>query len=149
MASRRWSSGRNVIVYASTPGFDAFASTVTMLESRPALRKLETGTSARRCAATDSSMSWRTSACGPAAATAEVQQLDAEGAAGHDQPAGPLVEQGEGEHPAEPLEACRPPRTPRLEHDLGVGRGRERRAGGDELVAQLPVVVELAVVDEA
>ena len=41
-----------------------------MLESRPPDRKLETGTSAIRCAATDSSITARRSAGSPAAASA-------------------------------------------------------------------------------
>ena len=48
IASSRWSSGRNVMVYASIRGLARFARTVTMLESRPPERKLDTGTSATR-----------------------------------------------------------------------------------------------------
>ena len=58
------------MVYASIPGLSRWASTVTMLESRPPLRKLDTGTSETRWAATDSSITARKSAGGPAAASA-------------------------------------------------------------------------------
>ena len=75
MASSRWSSGRKVIVYASIPGSAWLASTVTMLESRPPDRKLDTGTSATMWAVTDSSMTWRRSACGPAAASAATSAI--------------------------------------------------------------------------
>ncbi len=47
-----------------------------MLESSPPLKKVETGTSATRWAATDSSMTSRRSAGGPAAASAATSAID-------------------------------------------------------------------------
>ena len=51
-------------------GFDRLARTVTMLESSPPLRKLETGASETRWWATESSMISSSSTGGPAAASA-------------------------------------------------------------------------------
>ena len=60
---------------ASMPGPSRWARTVTMLESRPPDRKLDTGTSDTRWAATDSSMTGPRSAGGPAAASAATSAM--------------------------------------------------------------------------
>ena len=57
------------------PGLSRWASTVMMLESRPPDRKLDTGTSATRWAATDSSITAPRSAGGPAAASAATSAI--------------------------------------------------------------------------
>ena len=55
---------------------------------------------------------------------------------------------GQAEHAVEPVERLGPPLRERLEHDLGVGVGGERAAEGHELLAQVEVVVDLAVVGD-
>src|SRR6185503_1092912 len=62
--------------------------------------------------------------------------------------AGGGVSDGEREHAAEPRQRAWPPVPPRLEHDLGVRAGGEGGALLLQLGAELPVVVELAVVAE-
>ena len=54
----------------------------------------------------------------------------------------------QAEHPVEPVERVGAPLRERLEHDLGVGVGREGAAQGLELGAQVEVVVDLAVVGD-
>jgi len=84
----------------------------------------------------------------PVAPAADEEGLDPELVTGQEEMARALVEDGEGEHAPEPVEGGRPPPSPRLEHDLGVGAGPEAHPGGGQLGPQLPVVVELAVVDQ-
>ena len=76
------------------------------------------------------------------------QRLDAERIPAEDQPAGPLVEQGKGEHAAQAIEAGGAPLAPGLEQDLRVGGGPEPDAGGRQLPFQRLIVVDLAVVDD-
>ena len=82
------------------------------------------------------------------AALPVVQRLDAERVPGQDQLAGPLVEQREREHAAEPGQRVRAPGPPGLQHDLGVGPGDEPGTAGGQFGPQQLEVVQLAVVDE-
>jgi hypothetical protein len=83
----------------------------------------------------------------PAGAAAEVERLDAQPVAGHDDPAGLPLDHHEGEHPEEALDAGRAPAVVGLEHHLGVGGGEEPVAGLLQLGAQLLVVVDDPVED--
>src|SRR5674536_397038 len=79
-----------------------------------------------------------------------VERLDAEVIAVQDELAVALAKVGHGKRP-HAVEACGAPRAPLLvgvDDDFAVAPGAERVAGRDELVAQLAVVVDLAVVDE-
>ena len=82
----------------------------------------------------------------PAVPARDEQRLDAERVPAKDQPAGPLVQQREGEHAAQPVEAGRAPPAPGLEQDLGVGGGPEPDPGGRQLSPQRLIVVDLAIV---
>jgi hypothetical protein len=75
------------------------------------------------------------------------QRLDAKRVAGQEQLAGRGVGQREREHAAEALERLRAPQAPGLDHDLGVGVRPEADAAAGQLFLELPVVVQLAVVD--
>jgi len=70
MASRRWSSARKLIEYASMDGSSRAAIAVTRLESRPPLRNDATGTSDTRWARTDEATTSPRSTGGPEAASA-------------------------------------------------------------------------------
>ena len=58
------------------------------------------------------------------------------------------VVQGEGEHAAQAVEHCLAPLLEPVEHHFRIALGREGVACGDQLPAQFPVVVDLAVEDE-
>ncbi len=152
IASSFWSSGRKVIVYASTELESWWARTVTMLESSPPDRKLDTGTSATRCALTDSSITdfrsaagWR-AACGghvldppvlpdlgraprldagPGAGRELVHALDRAALLGH-----PVVQHGRDEGPG-------------LDAQLAADRGDDRlQLGGEDDAVAAPQVEE-------
>jgi hypothetical protein len=82
------------------------------------------------------------------AARHHVEGLDPQRVAGEQQARVPLVEEREGEHPAEPRQGVRPPAAQRLEDDLGVRLGDEPDAVALEDLPEFAVVVELAVVAE-
>ena len=77
-----------------------------------------------------------------------VQRLDAEVVAGQGEPLLLAVPDRQAEHPVEPVERLGAPLRERLEHHLGVGVGGELAPEGDELLAQVEVVVDLAVVGD-
>jgi hypothetical protein len=83
-----------------------------------------------------------------AADLGEVQRLDAEAVAGEDEPAGPPLDEGEGEHAQEAVDAAVAPLGVGLRDDLRVARGEEAVAEALELRAQLVVVVDAAVEDD-
>ena len=56
------------------------------------------------------------------------------------------IEEGEGEHPAEPGDHLVSPSSIAPQDDLGVALGAKRRRRGGELPAKLDVIVDLAVV---
>ena len=72
------------------------------------------------------------------------ERLDAEAVARAEEALLGLVPEREREHAAEPVERFRSPAVVRAEHDLHVRRRAE--LGEPELVAELDVVVDLAVV---
>ena len=76
----------------------------------------------------------------------DVERLDAEVVAGQGEPLLLAVPDGQAEHPVEPVERVGAPLRERLQHHLGVGVGGEGAAERDELLAQVEVVVDLAVV---
>ena len=65
-----------------------------------------------------------------ARASGEVERLDAEPVAGQHQPPGRVLDDREGEHAEEVVDAVRAPLRVRLEDDLGVGGGEEPVARG-------------------
>ena len=75
----------------------------------------------------------------------EVERLDAQPVPAEDQPAGVLLQQGEGEHPEEVVDAVHAPPVVGLGDDLGVGGGEEAVAVALQLRAELLVVVDAAV----
>ena len=77
-----------------------------------------------------------------------VQRLDPVTVAGKKQLAAFAVPDREREHPVEALDTGRTPRGVCGEHDLGVGVGDEAAALPSQLLAELAVVVELAVVGD-
>ena len=77
-----------------------------------------------------------------------VERLDAEGVPGAEKLARGGVVQGEGEHAAQAVEHCLAPLLEPVEHHFRIALGREGVACGDQLPAQFPVVVDLAVEDE-
>ena len=85
-----------------------------------------------------------------AAGLGEVEGLDAEvvPAEHDDRHGGTFVEDGEGPHAVEAREAPEAPGLVGGEDDLGVAGRGEAATGSLELAAQLPEVVDLAVVDE-
>ena len=76
-----------------------------------------------------------------------VQRLDPEPVAAQGEHAGVAVQDGEGEHPEEALDACRAPLVEGLEQHLGVGVGEEAVAVALQLLAELAEVVDQAVED--
>ena len=78
----------------------------------------------------------------------EVDRLDAEVVAGQGEPLLVAVPDRQPEHAVEAVERVVPPLRERLEHDLGVGVGREGAAERLQLGAQVEVVVDLAVVGD-
>src|SRR5205085_7356795 len=84
----------------------------------------------------------------PAAARAVVERLDPKAVARAEEPSPRAVPEREGPHAVEALDAALAPLAVGGEDDLGVGRAAEAVALGLELAAELPVVVDLAVVDE-
>ena len=77
-----------------------------------------------------------------------VERLDAEPVAGSEDRPGLPVEENEREHAVEPGEAVAAPLGVGVEHHLRVGAGGEGVPGGFELVPELAVVVDLAVVHD-
>jgi hypothetical protein len=65
----------------------------------------------------------------------DVERLDAQPVAGEHQPAGAVLDDGEGEHAEEVVDAVGAPLGVGLEHDLGVRRGEEAVAGPVEFGA--------------
>ena len=85
----------------------------------------------------------------PARHTREIERLDAEPVAGEHQPAAARVPQGDGEHAVEVGQEIEPAVLVEMDDDLGVGMiGGEAVAGALELLAQLDVIVDLAVEDD-
>jgi hypothetical protein len=78
----------------------------------------------------------------------EEQRFDAERVPRHEQLALPGVPDREGEHPAQPRDGLGAPVVVGRDDRLGVALGRELRAQLGELLAQLEVVVDLAVEDD-
>ena len=78
-----------------------------------------------------------------------VQRLDPQRITRQDQLSGRGIRQREREHAAEPAQGVGSPGPPGLEHDLGVASGGEPHTAIRQLGAQLFVIVELAVVNEA
>ena len=78
----------------------------------------------------------------------QVEGLHAEVVAREEDRACLPVEEGEGEHAVQPLDAGGTPLLVRLEDDLRVGRRPEGATAGPELVAKLHVVVDLTVEDD-
>ena len=76
-----------------------------------------------------------------------VQRLDPEPVAAQGEHAGVAVQDGEGEHPEEALDARRAPLVEGLEQHLGVGVGEEAVAVALQLLAELAEVVDQAVED--
>ena len=77
-----------------------------------------------------------------------VERLDAEGVPGAEKLARGGVVQGEGEHAAQTVEHPFAPLLEPVEHHFRIALGREGVARSDQLPAQFPVVVDLAVEDE-
>src|SRR5206468_11184857 len=77
-----------------------------------------------------------------------VEGLDAEAVARGEEAAARPVPEREGPHAVEALDAALAPLAVGGEDDLGVGRATEAVAVRLQLATQLPVVVDLAVVDE-
>ncbi len=85
-----------------------------------------------------------------AAVSGPVQRLDAERVACGEDEAGAVVVDDEGEHAAQAVDDVGPPVAVAGQDDLGVAEGREDLAVlADEFVAQLQVVVDLPVEDDA
>jgi hypothetical protein len=77
-----------------------------------------------------------------------VKRLDAEAVAREEQRLLALVPDGEREHAAQALHAGLAPGLPGVDDDLGVAAGAEHVPERRQLGHQLPVVVDLAVVDD-
>ena len=77
-----------------------------------------------------------------------VERLLARPVAGRHQRARAGVPQDQGEHAVEALDEAGAPLLVGVQGDLDVAAARERVPGRDQLGAQLPVVVDLAVADE-
>ena len=85
----------------------------------------------------------------PPGTRAQIERLDAEPVAGEHQPAAARVPQGDGEHAVEVGQEIEPAVLVEMDDDLGVGMiGGEAVAGALELLAQLDVIVDLAVEDD-
>lgn len=78
---------------------------------------------------------------------AVVERLDAEGVASGHQDAGFAVVEQEGEHPAQAVDERRAVGGVERDDRLDLRAGAEDGPAGNQLVAQLEVVVDLAVVD--
>ena len=83
-----------------------------------------------------------------AADVAVVERLDPVAVAREDEAAARRVPDRDGEHPAQPLGEAGAVLLVEMDERLGVGVGAEGVAGARELVAQLGVVVDLAVLDD-
>ena len=77
-----------------------------------------------------------------------VERLDADAIAREQQRAAAAVPERDAEHAAQVRERVLAPLLVGVDDGLGVGVGVERVAVGDELGAQLAVVVDLAVEDD-
>ena len=77
----------------------------------------------------------------------KIERLDAHAVPAKKNVAGSAIEDGKGEHAAEPRRAGRPPFFVGVDDDLGVAVGLERVAAGLKLGLDLHEVVNLAVVD--
>ncbi len=77
-----------------------------------------------------------------------VERLDAEGVPRAEKLARGGVVQSEGEHAAQTVEHPFAPLLEPVEHHFRIALGREGVARSDQLPAQFPVVVDLAVEDE-
>src|SRR5688572_17889857 len=78
----------------------------------------------------------------------DVQRLDPETVAGEEQRLRRGVPDGEREHTAQLLHAIGALVLVEMENGLGVALGRERVSAGQELGAELAIVVDLAVEDD-
>ena len=78
----------------------------------------------------------------------QVQRLDPEAIASRERPPGDAVDEHEGEHAVEALEASLAPFPVSVQDDLGVAARHERISQRFELRAKLDVIVDLAVVDD-
>ena len=83
-----------------------------------------------------------------AADGAVVQRLDPEAVAREHEPPGARVPDGDREHAAQPLPQARPPFLVAVREHLGVAMRAEPVTGAFELVLELAVVVDLAVLDD-
>src|SRR5207245_1428893 len=79
---------------------------------------------------------------------ADVERLDPEWVAGEEQPPGASVPQRDREHAPQTVEEGSPPLLVAVHEHLGVAVRAEAMAGALELTPQLPVVVDLAVLDD-
>ncbi len=77
------------------------------------------------------------------------QRLDSQAVASEKKGFGLLVPDGKGEHAAESVHACRSPGGMGVQDDFGVGAGDEMIAERDEFLADLLVIEDFPVVDDA
>src|SRR5712691_6535201 len=77
-----------------------------------------------------------------------VQRLDAHAVAGKEERVLHAVQKAERELAVETLDHLLAPLFPAVDEHLGVGLRREHVAGGEQLLAQLEVVEDLAVLDD-